>query len=155
MIPEAGRVIAAEVHASLTLAEKKGVRPPESRRMGQVPGRLGTGPFSPKRDQAVNVPCTGEGRLTSDSSTARPDLGQKSLAQSGSILTAMEWEPISTAPFDRDLALAVFDKSGAPHALVFPCRRILGGWVNTGTKERIEVHPTHWREWQDQARQTV
>jgi len=56
------------------------------------------------------------------------------------------WRPISTAPFDRDLELAVID-SGGPHALVFPCRRILGGWINAVSKIRIEVQPTHWREW--------
>ena len=60
----------------------------------------------------------------------------------------MKWELISTAPFDRDLELAVVDKSGSPHSLGFPCRRILGGWINMATKQRIEVHPTHWREWQ-------
>ncbi len=63
----------------------------------------------------------------------------------------MEWEPISTAPFDRDLELAVFDKRGAHHALVFSCRRILGGWMNAAAKQRVEVHPTHWREWQEQS----
>ncbi|HYA06335.1 MAG TPA: hypothetical protein VEF90_10630 [Xanthobacteraceae bacterium] len=56
------------------------------------------------------------------------------------------WRPISTAPFDRDLELAVIDSSG-PHALVFPCRRLLGGWINAVSKIRIEVQPTHWREW--------
>jgi len=58
----------------------------------------------------------------------------------------MEWKPISTAPFDRDLELAVIDRDG-PHALVFPCRRILGSWIKAETEERIDVHPTHWREW--------
>lgn len=56
------------------------------------------------------------------------------------------WQPISTAPFDRDLELAVIDYDGT-HALAFPCRRILGGWSQAETKERIDVHPTHWREW--------
>jgi hypothetical protein len=57
------------------------------------------------------------------------------------------WAPISTAPFDRDLELAVIDRDGE-HKLVFPCRRILGGWIDAETKKRMEVHPTHWREWQ-------
>jgi hypothetical protein len=56
------------------------------------------------------------------------------------------WEPIESAPFDRDLELAVIASDG-PHTLVFPCRRVLGGWVNSGTRERIDVHPTHWRDW--------
>ena len=57
------------------------------------------------------------------------------------------WQQIATAPFDADIELAVMDSDGA-HALVFPCRRILGGWMNAETKERLEVHPTHWRGWQ-------
>jgi hypothetical protein len=59
----------------------------------------------------------------------------------------MEWQPIAIAPFDRDLELAVIDYDG-PHALVFPCRRILGGWLNAQTKNPVTVYPTHWREWQ-------
>jgi hypothetical protein len=46
--------------------------------------------------------------------------------------------------FDRDLELAVVDPEG-PHALVFPCRRILGGWTNAITKKRIDVRATRWR----------
>jgi hypothetical protein len=57
------------------------------------------------------------------------------------------WQTVSSAPFDRALEIAVIDTDG-PHALVFPCRRILNGWVNTETNRRIEVHPTHWRSWQ-------
>lgn len=60
----------------------------------------------------------------------------------------MMWRPISSAPFDQDLELAVIDSDG-PHALVFACRRILGGWINATTKSRIDVQPTHWREWSE------
>jgi hypothetical protein len=58
----------------------------------------------------------------------------------------MEWQPIATAPFDRDLELAVIDYDGL-HTLAFPCRRILGSWMNAEIKKRIDVQPTHWREW--------
>jgi hypothetical protein len=57
------------------------------------------------------------------------------------------WQPATTAPFDRDLELAVIDYAG-PHALVFPCRRILCGWVKSETRERVNVRPTHWRPWE-------
>jgi hypothetical protein len=56
------------------------------------------------------------------------------------------WQPIASAPFDCDLELAVIDGDG-PHALVFACRRILGGWMKAKTRERLDVHPTHWRPW--------
>ena len=56
------------------------------------------------------------------------------------------WQLISSAPFDRDIELAVIDRHGE-HPLVFPCRRIASGWINAKTKERIDVSPTHWREW--------
>lgn len=60
----------------------------------------------------------------------------------------MQWEPISTAPFDRDLELAVIDRDGA-HALVFPCRRIPGtaSWAKSASGEKVQVSPTHWRDW--------
>lgn len=61
--------------------------------------------------------------------------------------TMCDWQTATTAPFDRDLELAVIDRTGT-HALVFPCRRIVGGWMKAETRERLEVHPTHWREWQ-------
>ncbi len=58
----------------------------------------------------------------------------------------MEWQPIATAPFDRDLEVAVIDYDGV-HALVFPCRRILHGWMSAETDHPVTVYPTHWREW--------
>jgi hypothetical protein len=60
----------------------------------------------------------------------------------------MDWQGIATAPFDRDLELAVLDADGA-HALVFPCRRVLRGWVEAKTAVPVNVHPTHWRDWSD------
>jgi len=56
------------------------------------------------------------------------------------------WQPISDAPFGWELELAVIDSDGI-HALVFPCRRTLTGWMRAGTKDRVDVSPTHWRDW--------
>jgi hypothetical protein len=58
------------------------------------------------------------------------------------------WQPISTAPYDHELELAVIDESG-PHALIFPCCRILCGWIDARTKRRVEIDPTHWRAWNE------
>jgi hypothetical protein len=58
----------------------------------------------------------------------------------------MHWKTIDTAPFDRDVELAVIDGSGV-HALTFHCRRVFGGWVNAQTKKRLYyLLPTHWRD---------
>jgi len=60
---------------------------------------------------------------------------------------AGEWQPISTAPLDCDLELAIFNYDGI-HALMFPCRRIHDGWLKAETKERMDhLQPTHWRGW--------
>jgi hypothetical protein len=56
------------------------------------------------------------------------------------------WQPISTAPFDRDLELSVFDDD-EHHAVGFPCRKIPGGWLNAESKRWVPIRPTHWREW--------
>lgn len=58
----------------------------------------------------------------------------------------MSWLTIETAPFERDIEVAVIDFDG-PHAVVFPCRRVLGGWVKATTLTPVDIHPTHWREW--------
>jgi hypothetical protein len=56
------------------------------------------------------------------------------------------WEEISTAPYDRDLELAVVEGDRV-HALVFACRRTVSGWIKVPTHERISISPTHWRPW--------
>ena len=63
----------------------------------------------------------------------------------------MSWIPVSSAPFDRGLELAFIDHSGT-HTIVFPCRRIVGGWMDAKTKRRLEIELTHWREWKQESR---
>lgn len=58
------------------------------------------------------------------------------------------WQPAATAPFDREIELAVIDEHGE-HALIFACRRVADGWIRGKTRERLDVYPTHWREWQN------
>jgi hypothetical protein len=59
----------------------------------------------------------------------------------------MDWKPVDTAPFDRDVELAVINGDGK-HALTFPCRRAIGGWVNAVTEKELHfILPTHWRVW--------
>jgi len=60
----------------------------------------------------------------------------------------MEWKPIDTAPFDRDLQLAVID-SRATRLIAFPCRRVTdSGWLDVETNKQVYyIRPTHWRNW--------
>lgn len=61
-----------------------------------------------------------------------------------------DWKSIESAPFDRDLELAVIEYDGS-YALVFPCRRVPDGWVEAETSLPVNVHPTHWRNWDDKS----
>ena len=60
---------------------------------------------------------------------------------------AMKWLDITTAPFDRDLELAVIGPDGQTRSVAFACRRVLGGWIKAATMTRLNIHPTHWRAW--------
>ena len=66
----------------------------------------------------------------------------------GDLSSIMEWKPIDTAPFGRDLELAVIDSRGT-HLVAFPCRRLTdNGWVDVETNKKVYyVRPTHWRDW--------
>jgi hypothetical protein len=57
-----------------------------------------------------------------------------------------KWLPVSIAPSDSDLEVCVIE-NGEVYALVFPCRRNGDTWVDTSTKKRIDIQPTHWRLW--------
>ena len=60
----------------------------------------------------------------------------------------MDWKPIIQAPFERDLELAVIDPNGTIRVVNFPCRRMFDGWLDAKTNKWVDLHPTHWREWQ-------
>lgn len=55
------------------------------------------------------------------------------------------WQPIESAPPDREVELQVADSFGS-YTLMFPCRLTEEGWVNANSQGRLEVEPTHWRE---------
>lgn len=56
------------------------------------------------------------------------------------------WRPITAAPFDAALQLAVIENNEV-YALAFPCRRTPEGWSNAETGAAVYVRPTHWRVW--------
>jgi hypothetical protein len=62
------------------------------------------------------------------------------------IIAAMEWKPITTAPPDRDVEIAIIDGNDM-HAVACPCRLTERGWVAARSKKRFYwVRPTHWRD---------
>lgn len=50
----------------------------------------------------------------------------------------MTWMKIETAPFDRDLEVAVIEANGDTYAVIFPCHRVLSGWTEAATGGHVE-----------------
>ena len=48
----------------------------------------------------------------------------------------MQWKPIDTAPFNRNLQLAVLDSTGT-HIVAFPCRLTGNGWIDAETNKQV------------------
>ena len=58
-----------------------------------------------------------------------------------------EWQPISTAPTNKDLEVRLADSSGR-YALLFPCRHLPdGAWLNSWLLTPLAATPVEWREW--------
>jgi hypothetical protein len=57
-----------------------------------------------------------------------------------------KWLPVSIAPFDTDLEVAVLDRRGV-HSLIFPCHRTITGWADATMQREVDIEPTHWRKW--------
>jgi hypothetical protein len=64
------------------------------------------------------------------------------------MLGVMIWLKIETAPFDRDVDVAVVEDNGKLYPVIFPCRRVLGGWTKGASGGAVTIHPTHWRHWE-------
>ena len=58
-----------------------------------------------------------------------------------------KWQPTTKAPYGVDLQVAVIE-GDRMHALVFPCRRDVHGWVNAKSGASVQIRPTHWRQWE-------
>jgi hypothetical protein len=58
------------------------------------------------------------------------------------------WQPISTAPAGRDLAVVV--EREMCMRMPFRCRRGSEGWINPVIVRQIDIDPTHRREWRNE-----
>jgi len=60
---------------------------------------------------------------------------------------SVEWQPILTAPINRDLEVRVADPVGH-YALMCPCKLIPEqGWINSWLQTPLSHDPVEWREW--------
>ena len=59
------------------------------------------------------------------------------------LTSASEWREIATAPFDRELELAVID--GGVGVLDFSCIRHGEVWLDAQTLKPVDIAATHWR----------
>jgi hypothetical protein len=58
-----------------------------------------------------------------------------------------EWQPIVSAPINRDLEVRVADSMGH-YALMCPCKLIPEqGWINSWLQTPLSHDPVEWREW--------
>jgi hypothetical protein len=57
------------------------------------------------------------------------------------------WQPITTAPVERELKVRLQDSVGR-YALLFPCRLIPGqGWINSWLETPLAADPVDWQNW--------
>jgi hypothetical protein len=76
-------------------------------------------------------------------------LRQSGTLADGIFVSAMWHFIVSTAviPTDRDLLIAVVDDEGV-HAIDLACRWREGLWIDAKTGRKIDVNPTHWRQYE-------
>jgi hypothetical protein len=55
------------------------------------------------------------------------------------------WEPIETAPIDKDVMLFVTDGQGEPYAVNKPFKLTAAGWVSSGKGTPLAVTPLLWK----------
>jgi hypothetical protein len=55
------------------------------------------------------------------------------------------WNPIESAPLDKDVTLEVTDGRGARYRLPNPCRRTASGWVSSSKGTPLAVTPVKWK----------
>jgi hypothetical protein len=56
-----------------------------------------------------------------------------------------DWRPITTAPFNHDVAARIAGPHGGHQVLPFPCRQTARGWINSDLGIRMDIDPVEWR----------
>ena len=55
------------------------------------------------------------------------------------------WQPIDTAPIDKEVILIVTDGQGEPYAVLKPFKLTAAGWVSSGKGTPLAVTPLRWK----------
>jgi hypothetical protein len=55
------------------------------------------------------------------------------------------WQPIDTAPIDKDVMLIVTDGRGKPYTVSKPFKLTAAGWMSSGTGTPLAVTPLQWK----------
>jgi hypothetical protein len=55
------------------------------------------------------------------------------------------WQPINTAPIEKDVTLIVTDGQGEPYTVSMPFKLTAAGWVNSGKGTPLAVTPLQWK----------
>jgi hypothetical protein len=66
------------------------------------------------------------------------------MAQWSASRSKSPWNPISSAPPEKNLELQVGDGFGV-YALKFPCRLTAAGCINAQTQKELTLQPVGWR----------
>jgi hypothetical protein len=79
-----------------------------------------------------------------------PDGAHSRHGRTGFLMRVFEdrygWQPIDSAPPDKDVSLMVTDgRGGEPYRLPYPCRYTAGGWVSSNKGSPQTVVPTKWK----------
>jgi hypothetical protein len=90
------------------------------------------------------------GRPLGHAEPADPPPPDPAFAGAGAI-PVIEWQPVSSAPFDRDLEVRLSDGLGR-YSLLYPCRLVADkGWVNALSGTALAAGPIEWRDWREKA----
>jgi hypothetical protein len=55
------------------------------------------------------------------------------------------WQPIDTAPIDKDVMLIVTDGQGELYAVYMPFKLTAAAWVGSGKGTPLAVTPVQWK----------
>ena len=77
--------------------------------------------------------------------------GAAQVSRGAPAITVVDWQPVSSAPFDRDLEVRLSDGLGY-YSLLYPCRLVANkGWLNALSGTVLTADPIEWRDWQQKA----